>query len=298
MSMLLLSALLLGAEAGFLAGEVELSADGFQFTEGPLWLPSGELIFSDIPADTIYRSDKTVFRHPSGQSNGLTLDLEGRLIAAEHKNRRVSRTNADGTVETLADRYDGKRFNSPNDVIVRSDGMVFFTDPPYGLEGGPGGPNDELGFSGVYAITPAGEVKLLVKDFKRPNGLALSPDEKTLYIADTEAKHIRVFEVAADGSLGNGRVICEIRWPDGMKVDVNGNIWCTGGAGVEVFSPSGEPLQSIRFPQAPANCTFGDDDGKTLYVTARSGLYKVRTTVEGIRPAARLRPATDVEHAE
>ncbi len=298
MSMLLLSALVLGAEAGFLAGEVELVADGFQFTEGPLWLPSGELIFSDIPADTIYRGNKTVFRHPSGQSNGLTLDLEGRLIAAEHKNRRVSRTNADGTVETLADRYDGKRFNSPNDVIVRSDGMVFFTDPPYGLEGGLGGPNDELGFSGVYAVTLAGDVKLLVKDFKRPNGLALSPDEKTLYIADTQAGHIRAFDVAADGALSNDRVLCAIRGPDGMKVDVKGNIWCTGGAGVEVFSPSGETLQSIRFPQAPANCTFGDDDGKTLYVTARTGVYKVRTTAEGIRPAARIRPASRVEAAE
>lgn len=287
MSMLLVSVLMLGAGAGFLDGEIELVADGFQFTEGPLWLPSGALIFSDIPADTIFRGDKTVFRNPSGQSNGLTLDLEGRLIAAEHKNRRVSRTSADGAITVVADRYDGKRFNSPNDVIVRSDGMIFFTDPPYGLEGGLGGPNDELGFSGVYAVDAEGGVTLLVKDFKKPNGLALSPDEKTLYIADTEARHIRAFDVAKDGALRNGRVLCEIRGPDGMKVDVNGNIWCTGGAGVEVFSASGETLQSIQFPQAPANCTFGDADGKTLYVTARTGVYKVRATVEGIRPATR-----------
>ena len=278
-TLVLLSVFLGGAET-LTTGPVELVAEGFQFTEGPLWFPGGPLIFSDIPADTIFKADKTVYRSPSGKSNGLTLDTHGRLIACEHGNRRVSCTGKDGTVVVLAETYDGKKLNSPNDVILRSDGMVFFTDPPYGLEGR----EQELPFQGVFAIWPSGKLLLLADDFKKPNGLAFSPDEKVLYVADTEGSHIRAFDVAEDGLLSNGRNFCELPGPDGMKVDVRGNVWCTARDGVRVFNPAGEHLQTIEFPQVPANCAFGDEDGQTLYVTARTAVYKVRCTVKGILP--------------
>jgi gluconolactonase len=268
---------------GLIIGEVEVVAEGFRFTEGPLWLLEDELIFSDIPADTIYKADKTEFRSPSGKSNGLTLDTEGRLIACEHWNRRVTRTEHDGTVTIIADAYAGRRLNSPNDVVVRSDGMLFFTDPPYGLEEG----EPELDFHGVYAVAPDGSLTLLVKDFERPNGLAFSPDEKTLYIADTAKGHIRAFEAAEDGTLSNDRVLCDLPGPDGMKVDVDGRIWCTARDGVRVVDSEGDLLETIEFPQVPANCAFGDEDSKTLYVTARTAVYRVRCAVEGIRPKKR-----------
>ncbi len=282
--LLLIGVLAFGVGETLIEGEVELVVEKFMFTEGPLWLPEGRLIFSDIPANTIYFGDKSVFRKPSGESNGLTLDSLGRLVACEHGNRRVTRTEADGSIVALADRYEGKRFNSPNDVVVRSDGSVFFTDPPYGLSGGLEGPNAELAFSGVYRIASDGVVTLLAKDFLKPNGLAFSPDEKTLYVADTEGKRIRAFDAAEDGSLSGDRVFCELPGPDGMKVDVRGNVWTTAADGVRVYSPAGELLQTISFPQAPANCAFGDDDDKTLYVTARRSVYKVRTALPGIRP--------------
>lgn len=280
----LIVAMIAGAGGPLVSGEVALVSEGFQFTEGPVWLPDGTLIFSDIPADRIYREDKTVFREPSGQSNGLTLDRAGRLIAAEHQNRRISRTEPDGTVTVVADRYEGKRFNSPNDVVVRSDGTIFFTDPPYGLDGGLGGPNADLDFSGVFAVSPKGEVRLLARDFIKPNGLAFSPDEKTLYIADTEGEHIRAFDVAADGTLSNGRVFCEIPHPDGMKVDAQGNVWSTAGDGVRAIGPAGILIETIKVPAVPSNCAFGDADYKTLFVTARQGVYKVRLTGTGIPP--------------
>ncbi len=257
--------------------QVETVVEDFKFTEGPLWI-SGKLIFSDIPADTIYYGDKSVYRKPSGKSNGLTLDNKGRMIACEHWNRRVSRTEKDGKVVAVAESYKGKKLNSPNDVVVRSDGTVIFTDPPYGLEKR----EAELSFSGVFAVSPSGEMKLLVDDFIKPNGLAFSPDEKTIYIADTEKGHLRAFDVAKDCSLSNGRVFCELPRPDGLKVDVNGNVWSTAEDGIRVFSQDGKQLTKIDFPQRPANCAFGDKDGKTLYVTARTGVYKIRTTVKGI----------------
>ncbi len=277
-------AIALAASGVLTEGEVQTVQTGFQFTEGPLWLPSGGLIFSDIPADAILRPDKSAFRQPSGRSNGLTLDTQGRLVAAEHENRRVSRTEADGKIVVVADRFEGKRFNSPNDVVVRSDGVIFFTDPPYGLQGGLEGPNAELNFAGVFAVMPTGAVKALVRDFVRPNGLALSADEKNLYVAECELGHIRAFDVAADGTLSNDRRLCDIPGPDGMKVDRQGNIWSSADDGIRVISPKGELLQTIAFPEQPANCGFGDADYKTLYVTARHGVYKIRTTVPGIIP--------------
>ncbi|MCW3978330.1 MAG: SMP-30/gluconolactonase/LRE family protein, partial [Candidatus Bathyarchaeota archaeon] len=192
---------------------VEKVAGGFEFTEGPVWVPDGYLLFSDIPASTIYRwtpgsVSAEVFRAPSGRSNGLTLDREGRLLACEH-DRRLSRTEGDGSVVTLAERYEGKLLNSPNDVVVRSDGSIYFTDPPYGLPRQEEG--RELDFNGVYRLAPDGALTLLDDSFDRPNGLAFSPDERVLYVNDSRRGHIRAFDVRADGTLSNGRVFAELR---------------------------------------------------------------------------------------
>jgi len=267
--------------ASVIAGPVETVAEGFRFTEGPVWVEGEGLLFSDIPADRIYRADKSVFREPSGESNGLILDLEGRLLAAEHANRRVTRTEEDGAITVIAEHFEGKRFNSPNDIAVRADGLLFFTDPPYGLPGGLEGPNAELDFSGVYAVRPGEEAQCLIKDFDRPNGLALSIDNKTLYVADTQGSHIRAFDVAEDGSLSNDRVFYELPTPDGMCLDVEGNIYCTASDGVHVIAPDGKQVALIETPQPPANCAFGGDDGKTLFITARTAVYKVATTHAG-----------------
>lgn len=269
--------------ASLTEGKITTVEEGLQFTEGPVWLASGTLAFSDIPADTIYGFDKKVLYKPSGSSNGLTLDPQGRLIRCEHGNRRVVRIDADGKIEVLADQYKGKKLNSPNDAVARSDGMIFFTDPPYGLGGRP----QEVEFNGVYALKPGGDPVLLQEDFARPNGIALSPDEKTLYVADTEKGHIRAFDLDAEGNVSNGRVLAEIMFPDGIRVDNDGNIWSSGvlsGKGViGVFDAKGKLLEAIEFPQNPANCGFGGEDGKTLYVTARTAVYSIRTTVSGLR---------------
>lgn len=267
-----------------LTGAVEKVAGEFKFTEGPVWVAAkNELLFSDIPADRIVRFDgatAATFREPSNNSNGLTLDKQGRLIACEHGARRVSRTEADGRVVTLADRFEGKRLNSPNDVVVRSDGAIYFTDPPYGVK-----PEDrELDFQGVYRLSPDGAtLTLVVRDFVKPNGLAFSPDESRLYVADTERGHIRVFDVASDGALSGGRVFAETPNADGMKVDTKGNVFCTAKPGVMVFDPAGRHLGTIIAPERPANCAFGDPDWRSLYITARTGLYRIRLNVPGIR---------------
>ena len=263
---------------------VENVAGNFQFTEGPVWVASkGELLFSDIPANRIVRwsnGKAETFRAPSGNSNGLTLDKQGRLLACEHGNRRVSRTEPDGTVVTLADRYDGKRLNSPNDIVCKSDGAIYFTDPPYGVT-----PDQrELDFQGVYRISPDGKtLTLLVKDFLRPNGSALSPDEKTLYVADTQRDHVRAFDIASDGSITNGRVFCQVTFPDGIKLDTAGNLYAAARTGVEVFDPTGKSIGIISVPQQPANLAFGDADWKTLYIAGRTSLYRVRITIPGIK---------------
>lgn len=261
-------------------------ATGLIFTEGPVWHPDGYLLFSDINASRIYRvcdGELDIYREPSGQSNGLTLDPSTRLVACEHENRRVSR-ETDGAVDPLATHYDGKRLNSPNDVVVRAGGRVFFTDPPYGITE----EQRELPYNGVFTISPAGELSLLATDFDRPNGLAFSPDEDTLYVADTNRHHVRAFDVAADGKLNNGRVFAEMRAegrPDGMKADREGRLWVCA-AGIEVFEVDGRPLGLIDVPQRPANCAWGED-GSTLFVCARTAVYRMRTSVEGIAPAFR-----------
>jgi gluconolactonase len=253
------------------------------FTEGPVWHPDGYLLFSDIPNDRIHRlQDGTlsVHREPSGNSNGLTLDRDGNLLACEHGGRRVSRQRGD-LVETVASHYDGKRLNSPNDGVVRSDGRIFFTDPPYGIEEA----QRELPYNGVFTVAD-GTLSLLIDDFDRPNGLAFSPDERTLYIADTQRLHVRAFDVAADGALSNGRVFAEMAErgrPDGMKVDSEGRLYVAAGT-LQVFAPDGAPLGVIDCPQSPANCAWGDT-GSTLYITARTAVYKLRLDARGIAPA-------------
>lgn len=264
-------------------------AEGFQFTEGPLWQPDGFLLFSDIPANTIYKwkPDKKleVFRRPSGNANGNALDEQGRLITAEHGNRRLSRTLENGEIVTLTDRYEGKRLNSPNDLAIKSDGSIYFTDPPYGIKP----KQEEFGFYGVYRLAPDGTLTLLVRDFVRPNGIAFSPDEKKLYVNDSQKGHIRVFDVKTDGTLENGRIFAERKdsskegVPDGMKIDNEGNVYSTGPGGVWVFSPSGNLLGKIEVPEAPSNLAWGDRSYKTLYITARNSLYQIPLKVAGDR---------------
>ena len=288
--------------------KIEKLAGGFQFTEGPIWIAEGGgyLLFSDIPANAIrkWTPDGMVssFRQPvfpgsfaPGQfvgSNGLTLDAQGRLVACEHGSRRVTRTEKNGSITMLADKFEGKRLNSPNDAVFKKNGDLYFTDPPYGFLKQDDDPAKELKFNGVFRLTPAGKLDLLVKDLTRPNGLGFPPDEKKFYIAnsDPNRKVWMVYDVKADGALANGKVFADVTketadgLPDGMKLDTQGNLYCTGPGGIWVFSPQGKHLGTIAPPETPANCHWGDADGKTLYMTARTGLCRVKLNVKGIRP--------------
>ncbi len=266
---------------------------GCEFTEGPVWHAEGKfLLFSDIPANQMkkWTADEgiTNFRVPSGKSNGLTYDKQGRLVTCEHANRRVSRTEADGTVVTIASHYEGKRLNSPNDVIVKSDGSIYFSDPPYGLTADYGVEGEQdLDFQGVYRLSPDGQtVTLLIDDFDRPNGLCFSPDESILYINDTERMHIRVFDVQSDGTIANGRIFAEEEGedgvPDGMKIDVHGNIYLTGPGGIWIFDPTGEHLGVLQTPERAANLGWGGDDWSTLFITASTSLFSIQCKVAGI----------------
>ncbi len=272
--------------------KLERLETGFQFTEGPLWNASkGFLLFSDIPASRIYKwsPDKgaEVFREPSGNSNGLTYDKQGCLLICEHGNRRLSRIDKDGTYTVLADTFRGKPLNSPNDVVAKSDGTVYFTDPTYGIE-----PHEqELPFQGVYRLdTERRELSLLVDNFVRPNGLAFSPDEAVLYIGDSsiDKRHVRAFNVDSDGALSHGRVFAEICSelpgnPDGMKVDADGSLYVSAAGGIWVFSEDGGHLGTIRTPEIPSNCAWGDEDWRALFITARTSIYRLRTNVAGVK---------------
>ncbi|MCZ6679369.1 MAG: SMP-30/gluconolactonase/LRE family protein [Candidatus Poribacteria bacterium] len=273
--------------------QVKQLGTGCQFTEGPIWNATGRfLLFSDIPANQMKKwtpeSGITNFRVPSGKSNGLTYDKQGRLIACEHANRRVSRTEADGTVAAIASVYDGKRLNSPNDVVVKSDGGVYFSDPPYGLTAAFGAEGEqEIDFQGVYRLAPDGQtLTLLIDDFDRPNGLCFSPDESILYINDTARIHIRAFDVQSDGTIANGRIFAEESGedgaPDGMKVDGQGNVYVTGPGGIWIFNPSGKHLGIIKVPEKAANLAWGGDDWRTLFITASTSIYSVQCKVSGI----------------
>lgn len=274
---------------------IEKLASGFKFTEGPVWTREGYLLFSDIPNDTITKWDPksgqvSDFRKPSAGTNGNTLDSQGRLVSCEHAGRRVSRREKNGSVVTVVDRYEGKRLNSPNDVIFKSDGAMYFTDPPYGLPKQDDDPAKEQTYNGVYRVKD-GKITLLATDLKRPNGLAFSPNEKTLYVANSDAdrKIWMAYPVKADGTLGPGKVFFDVTaskepgLPDGMKVDQQGNLYCTAPGGLWIFSASGKHLGTLKPTEVPANCHWGDD-GKTLYMTAQTGLYRIRLNVAGIRP--------------
>lgn len=271
-------------------GVPEKMAAGFQFTEGPLWMPDGYLIFSDIPANKIYKlvpgGKAEVFKEIDSGPNGLVLDAKGRVVICEQMGREVSRIEPDGKVVTIAERFKGRRLNSPNDAALRSDGSIYFTDPPYGVQ-----PKDrELGFQGVYRLLPNGELTLLIKDLDRPNGIAFSPDEKRLYVADSsDLKFIKVFDVKADGSLANGRLFAELKSnepgvPDGLKIDKNGNVFSTGPGGIWIFSPDGTHIGTVETPEVPANCAWGDSDYKSLYITARTSVYRIRCKTGGKVP--------------
>lgn len=276
--------------------KIDPIASGFEFTEGPVWNSEKQnLVFSDMYGDALYVWSKEgcdVFRRPSGQANGNTYDRQGRLITCEHKNRRVSRTMEDGTVETLADNYEGKRLNSPNDVVCSSAGDIYFTDPPYGLIQPDGSiKNGELDFFGVYRLSPRdGSLTLLIDDFIRPNGLLLGRDESQLFIADTELLHIRVFDISADRTLQNGRIFAELKYenmegrPDGMKMDTEGNLYVAGGlvGSVWVFDPAGKLIGLIEFPEGPANLAWGGEDWRTLFVTARTSVYRLPMNAAGV----------------
>lgn len=255
-------------------GEVTPAVTGHKFTEGPVWLPEGALVFSDIPQNRLYRwapgaETAEIFREPSGHANGNALDADGRLVSCEHDGR-VSRTEADGTVKTVADKFEGKRFNSPNDLAIHSGGSIYFTDPPYGLKGR----KSETGFNGVYRIATDGNVTLLAKDFDKPNGIAFSPDEKRLYIADTEGNHIRVFDVAADGSISHSRVFAEAAGPDGIKVDSQGNVYCGTRPGVRIYTPDGTDVELIDTPKSATNLNWGADEDM-LYITTSDTVFSV-----------------------
>ena len=281
--------------------QIEKLAGGFGFLEGPVWTnqDGGYLMFSDIPRHELKRwSEKdgvSTFRAPS-TNNGNTRDAEGRLLTAEHDGRKVSRTAHDGKVEVLAERYQGKRLNSPNDLVVKRDGTIWFTDPPYGLPNRTEG--KELDKNYVFRLDPrSGDLKPVVDDFDLPNGLAFSADEKLLYIADSgKPHHIRAFDVRDDGSIANGRVFCtlEVGIPDGFRCDTDGRVWTSAGDGVHVFAPDGSLIGKIitpdapgRFdpskigPEVPANVCFGGPDWSTLYITACTSLYRIETSVRG-----------------
>jgi gluconolactonase len=274
--------------------EIEKLATGFLFTEGPLWHAKEQyLLFSDMPGDHMRkwsaRDGVSTFRKPCAQSNGLTWDRQGRLIVCEHATSRLTRTEADGRSTTLASHHDGKELNSPNDVVVKSDGTIYFTDPTYGRTEYYGNPRPtQLEFRGLYRVEPdGGKLTALATDFGQPNGLCFSRDERQLYVNDTDRQHIRVFDVNGDGTLSNSQIWAETKGagagaPDGIKMDTEGNIYCCGPGGIHVFDGKGTSLGVIVMPEYTANFCFGESDFRSLFVTASTSMYRLRVKVPGI----------------
>lgn len=286
--------------------KIEVLGSGFDWAEGPVWVEDGNfLLFSDIPPNKVMKWEEgkgvSTYLMPSGYtgqadygresgSNGLLLDGQGRLVSCEHGDRRISVMTKDGGKRTLVDHYEGKRLNSPNDAAFKSNGDLYFTDPPYGLPNRWDDPRRELDFCGVYRLTKDGTLTLLTKEMTRPNGIAFSPDEKTLYVAQSDPKAAlwKAFPVQDDGTLGEGRVFKDVTdmvgkypgLPDGMKVDQQGNLWATGPGGVHIFAEDGTPLGRLDTGEATANCGFGND-GSTLYLTADMYICRVQTKVKG-----------------
>jgi gluconolactonase len=292
---LALGALLLAAAAAPAAAQpvvpedasVERLATGFQFTEGPHWTEDGTLLFSDIPANTVYEwmpeaDSVAVFRRPSGHANGIAETPQGRYLLAQHDGR-VSKITADGQAVVLADAYEGRRLNSPNDIDVKSNGNVYFTDPPYGVED----ENRELEVNGVYRLDGSGELTLLADDFARPNGIAFSPDESVLYVNDTQRGHVRAFDVAADGTVENGRVFADgigpdsTGAPDGMVVDRAGRVYTTGPGGFWIFDADGSLVRRVDVPERATNLAWGGPDHQTLFITCTDSIFRLRTNATG-----------------
>ena len=286
---------------------VEKIADGFLWVEGPLWnRKEGYLLFSDIPNNAVYRWEQgrgvTLSLKPSGYtgstpfqgkepgSNGLTFDSVGRLVLAQHGDRRIARREVDGRIKVLVDRYQGKRLNSPNDLVYKSNGDLYFTDPPFGLAKAFDDPSKELPFQGVYGLAADGKLTLLIQDIKAPNGIAFSPDEKKLYVSDVDYNRAawRVYDVTEDGKVSNGRVFADAsKWkrapffgPDGFKLDKEGNLFGARPGGVSIFAPDGTHLGSIETGMPTSNVTWGDD-GSTLYITGGTALYRIRLSSKG-----------------
>ncbi len=275
---------------------VERLYRGTRWAEGPVYFPAGRfLVWSDIPNDRLLRWDEQTgkvapFRQPSGYVNGNTLDREGRLISCEHGARRVTRTEHDGSITTLADRWQGDRLNSPNDVVVRSDGSIWFTDPPYGILGDYEGHRAEQEVDGchVYRIDPlTGETSMVAGDFTRPNGLAFSLDERSLLVADTEERHVRVFDVRDDGTLAGGRVFAEHSGEgsfDGLRLDDAGRVWAAVGSSVHCYDPDGTLLGRLILPESVSNLVFGGPKRNRVFITATTSLYSVLLNIRGARP--------------
>ena len=268
--------------------QAERLATGFGFTEGPLWHPDGFYYFVDIRANKLHRitpgKPPEIVRENTGEGNGTTFDLQGRLVMCEGSHRRVTRRREDGSIDTLVERYEGKRLNRPNDVVCTSDGSLWFTDPDLRVPFA----ERELPYAGVYRISPDG-VTTLMADCEYPNGLAFSPDERTLYVANTRwSQYIHRFELDASGKVLRRRIFAEMASdddkngvPDGMKVDVEGRVYCTGPGGTWVFAPDGQRLGIIETPEVPANICFGGSDLRTLFLTARTSVYTLRMNVPG-----------------
>ncbi|RYE07647.1 MAG: SMP-30/gluconolactonase/LRE family protein [Hyphomicrobiales bacterium] len=281
-------------------GHVEKLATGFKWAEGPAWFGGGRyLVWSDIPNNRMMRYDETdgstsVFRAPAGNANGNTVDRQGRLVTCEHGGRRVSRTEHDGTIVTLADRFEGKRLNSPNDVVVKSDNSIWFTDPTYGIDSDYEGnkAESEIGACNVYRIDPATlAVTVVITDMVRPNGLAFSLDETLLYVADTGATHvkgtpaaIRVYDVNG-ATVSNGRqfAVCDNGLFDGFRLDADGRIWSSAHDGVHCFAPDGTLIGKVKVPEGVANVAWGGEKFNVLYICGTSSLYAVRLMVNGAR---------------
>ncbi|MEU4833905.1 SMP-30/gluconolactonase/LRE family protein [Streptosporangium sp. NPDC023615] len=275
---------------------VERLHRGTRWAEGPVYVPAGRyLVWSDIPNDRMLRWDEMTgrvgpFRRPAGYVNGNTLDREGRLVSCEHGARRVTRTEHDGSLTVLADRWRGKRLNSPNDVVVRSDGSVWFTDPPYGILSDYEGHRAEQEIDGchVYRVDPrTGEVSVVADDFARPNGLAFSLDERLLYVADTERRHVRVFEVTDGGALTGGEVFAEHEGEgsyDGMRLDETGRVWAAVGPAIHAYHPDGTLLGRLLLPESASNLVFGGPKHNRVFITATTSLYSIMLSVRGAEP--------------
>ncbi|HLF35818.1 MAG TPA: SMP-30/gluconolactonase/LRE family protein [Cyclobacteriaceae bacterium] len=278
--------------------EIVKVADGFQFTEGPVWNRQGYLLFSDIPANKIYKWDPqegvSVLAGNSGASNGLAFNSRGELYICQHADRRVAKMNQAGGFETITDHYKGKKLNSPNDLVIKSDGSVYFTDPPWGLPKGMDDPSREIPYQGVYRFLN-GTTILIDSTLEMPNGIAFSPDERILYVANfspkTNAKYWVSYRLNKKGTaklskrniFADATESLERGGPDGMKVDRLGNVYCSGPGGVLIYGPDGTYLGLIRFPELVANLCFGGSEGKTLFVTARTGVYSVELKVRALK---------------